>query len=82
VSSSEASAAVENEAVEDAPSGIITRFDDLAKQKIVHPNLVAAITQDMGLETMTDVQVGTINEAIKGVDLYVMARSSMHSIRY
>ena len=50
----------------DAP---ITRFDQLEKQGLVNRNIVRAITQDMGLETMTEVQTRTINQALKGTDM-------------
>jgi ATP-dependent RNA helicase MSS116 len=56
-------------ASEDARPEVITRFDDLGNYNVVHKSLVEAITQDMGLETMTEVQIGTINEALKGADL-------------
>lgn len=47
----------------------ITRFEDLAKEGLVHPNVINTITRKMGLETMTDVQTRTINEALSGVDM-------------
>ena len=49
-------------------SGRITRFDELLQRNLVHPSIVRALTEDMKLETMTDVQSLTINESLKGVD--------------
>jgi ATP-dependent RNA helicase MSS116 len=46
-----------------------TKFADL--QDRVHPNLLAALTQDMGLETMTEVQQRTLAEGLTGQDVYV-----------
>lgn len=53
--------------LEDAPKEI-TRFDDLA-QLNVNENLLSAITDDMGYETMTPVQAKTIVPALKGTDM-------------
>lgn len=50
--------------------GPVTRFKDLALRGLVHPNVVNTITRDMKLETMTDVQTRTINEALSGADMY------------
>jgi len=70
----QAAASYEEPSVHDnARPEVITRFDDLAKYNVVHQNLIDAVTKDMGLETMTEVQVGTINEALKGADLYVLS---------
>lgn len=44
------------------------RFGDLTKLG-VHPNLLDAITKDMGYDTMTDVQAKTITPALKGTDM-------------
>jgi len=49
--------------------GPVTRFADLATRGLVHPNLINTITKQMKLETMTDVQSRTINEALSGVDM-------------
>lgn len=51
----------------------VTRFDELALRGLVHPNIVDVITRQMKLETMTDVQSRTINEALSGSDVYVLA---------
>ena len=53
----------------------ITRFDELETHGIVHPNVVRTLTRDMGLETMTEVQQATINEALKGTDVIAQART-------
>lgn len=52
------------------PSGRVTRFDDLEKLG-VNPQLVSAITKGMGYTDMTEVQSLTINQAMRGTDLYV-----------
>lgn len=57
------------------PTEPITRFKDLETHNIVHPNIVRALTEHMGLETMTEVQTRTLNEAIKGVDVIAQART-------
>jgi ATP-dependent RNA helicase MSS116 len=51
-------------------SGPVTRFADLASLD-VHPKLVDAIVDGMKYEDMTEVQSKTINQALRGVDLYV-----------
>lgn len=56
---------------ERTPSGNITRFADLQSVG-VHPSLLRAITQDMGYETMTEVQSMTINPGLDGKDMYVL----------
>ena len=53
-----------------APSGPITRFADLESLG-VHDTLLKAITQDMGYETMTDVQSMTIAPGLAGKDMCV-----------
>jgi ATP-dependent RNA helicase MSS116 len=47
----------------------ITKFQELLDHDLVHPNIVNAITQGMGHETMTDVQSMTINQALQGTDM-------------
>lgn len=49
--------------------GTITRFQELSDRKLVHDNVVRTLTQDMKLETMTQVQSMTISEALKGTDM-------------
>lgn len=53
---------------------VITKFQDLADRGLVHPNIVDTITKDMGHQTMTDVQALTIDETLKGTDVYVIPR--------
>lgn len=53
----------------------ITRFDELETRNIVHRNVVSTLTGEMGLETMTEVQTRTINEALKGQDVIAQART-------
>lgn len=53
----------------------VTKFDELAQRKIVHENVVSAITRGMGIETMTEVQSKTINEALKGTDMIAQAKT-------
>lgn len=57
------------EPVEQDPSTLITRYQDLADRELVHPGIIEAITKDMGYETMTDVQSKTISQTLKGVDV-------------
>ena len=56
-------------------NGIITRFEELEAQSLVHPNVVRTLTQRMGLETMTEVQTRTINEALRGTDVIAQAKT-------
>lgn len=65
--------------IENLPGGIydVNRFEDL-KNLGVNERIVRAITQDMGYETMTEVQALTINPALKGTDLYVYYRAVHH----
>jgi ATP-dependent RNA helicase MSS116 len=53
------------------PSGeeLITKFADLETKGLIDRNVIQAITRNMGLETMTEVQSATINEALKGNDV-------------
>ncbi|OTA63723.1 DEAD-domain-containing protein [Hypoxylon sp. EC38] len=62
--------------IENKPGGIydVNRFEDL-KNLGVDERIVRAITQDMGYETMTEVQALTINPALKGTDLVAQART-------
>ena len=52
-----------------ASSLTINRFDQLEEKELVHPNIVRAITKDMGHHTMTEVQSATINQALNGTDM-------------
>lgn len=67
-----AEAYTSTDADRDAP---ITKFADLETRQIIHPNVVRTLTQDMGLETMTEVQAATINEALKGTDVVAQAKT-------
>ncbi|KAF2758471.1 DEAD-domain-containing protein [Pseudovirgaria hyperparasitica] len=65
----------EAQETEKEPQQYITRFEDLGTGGLVHPNLVKAITSDMKLETMTEVQSKSINAAISGVDVVAQAKT-------
>ncbi|KAB8299314.1 hypothetical protein EYC80_001389 [Monilinia laxa] len=54
---------------------VINRFDELTKYGLVHPNVVNEITETMKLETMTEVQTMTINQALQGTDIIAQART-------
>jgi len=54
---------------EAAQHGPITRFAELLERGMVCDSVVKTITEDMGLETMTQVQSMTINETLKGIDV-------------
>jgi ATP-dependent RNA helicase MSS116 len=47
-----------------------TTFQGL--EGIVHPNVLQALIDDMGLTTMTEVQTKTLKEALTGNDMYVL----------
>ena len=47
----------------------VTRFAELLERRMVSNSVVEALTQDMGLKTMTQVQSMTISESLKGVDV-------------
>ena len=49
--------------------GPVTKFKDLAEQGLVCRTIVDTITDDMRLETMTQVQSLTLNESLKGIDM-------------
>ena len=68
-------AAQENPEQSASDNAIITRFDDLENRGIVHQNVVRTLTGSMGLETMTEVQTKTINEALKGTDIVAQAKT-------
>lgn len=48
----------------------VTRFSELAERGLVSRNIVGAINR-MGIDSMTDVQRMTINQTLKGTDVYV-----------
>lgn len=63
---------VEEPAIENAPvPGPVTEFEELERQGLVDRCITRNITGRMGLKTMTEVQTRTINEALKGADMYV-----------
>lgn len=49
-------------------SNLITKFADLSSLG-VHPNILKSIVDDMGYESMTDVQSMSINPALQGKDM-------------
>ncbi|KAL8842933.1 MAG: hypothetical protein Q9170_000337 [Blastenia crenularia] len=61
-----------NEAVRHGP---VTKFKELGERRMVCPTVVKTLTEDMGLETMTQVQSLTINETLKGGDVIAQART-------
>lgn len=56
-------------------SDVITRFEQLGQQNVLHPTIVQTLTQNMGLDTMTEVQSRTISQAIKGTDIVAQAKT-------
>lgn len=50
-------------------NGLITKFEELETQGLVHQNVVRTITRDFGHADMTEVQTATINEALNGKDM-------------
>ena len=49
--------------------GAITKFADLGTSGKVSPVIIDTITRGMGLETMTPVQIQTIEETLSGIDV-------------
>lgn len=65
----------ENESSQKPPQNnardeLVTRFAELGERKMVCKTIVDTVTRTMGLETMTHVQTLTINETLKGIDVY------------
>lgn len=56
---------------ESTPTERITEFADLAKNGLINPKIINTITRGMKITTMTDVQSMTINETLRGDDVYV-----------
>lgn len=54
----------------EAQYGPVTKFAELGERNMVCRSIVDRITRDMQLETMTHVQSLTINETLKGIDVY------------
>lgn len=67
----------EAEAVQESPSSQqkFTRFQELADNNIIHPNIINNITKRMGLVTMTEVQTRTINSTLRGADCIAQAKT-------
>jgi hypothetical protein len=53
-----------------AQYGSVTKFVELAERNMVCKTVVNTIVRDLELETMTHVQSLTINETLKGIDVY------------
>ncbi|PGH28112.1 hypothetical protein AJ80_00001 [Polytolypa hystricis UAMH7299] len=70
-----AAAAVAQEPAGEASEELITEFADLSRHGIIHDNVVRAITSDMGLTTMTDVQAQTLNLSLAGNDVLAQAKT-------
>lgn len=65
----------ENESTRKPPQnkaryGPVTRFAELGEREMVCKTIVDTVTKSMGLDTMTHVQSLTINETLKGIDVY------------
>ena len=58
-----------------AASGLMTKFADLDGAGLVDSVVVRTLTKKMGLETMTEVQSRTLNEALKGKDVLAQAKT-------
>ncbi|WPH00201.1 DEAD-domain-containing protein [Acrodontium crateriforme] len=70
-----AAVAAEKDGSEIYENGKITRFEELETSGILHANIVRNLTKVMGIETMTDVQSATINEALSGNDIIAQAKT-------
>lgn len=57
----------------------LTRFAQLGERDLISKKLVHNLTKGMGLETMTEVQSKTINNALGGDDVYVGICKSTYS---
>ncbi|KAF1813775.1 DEAD-domain-containing protein [Eremomyces bilateralis CBS 781.70] len=55
--------------------GPISRFEELGERGMAHPAIVQALTKQMGLENMTDVQAATVGKALSGIDMAAQART-------
>ncbi|KAF7881493.1 hypothetical protein EAF00_011862 [Botryotinia globosa] len=74
-SASQLQSAATQEAAVVQENKVINRFDELTKHGLVHPNVVDEIIKTMKLETMTEVQTLTINQALQGHDIIAQART-------
>lgn len=62
-------AAEEYESGHEAEVEGIETFSQLGDRGLAHPNVIKAITQDMAIDGMTEVQAATIQGALKGTDM-------------
>lgn len=53
------------------PKGPATKFQELLDRGLVNEAIIKPITEGMGHSTMTPVQMMTINETLKGIDVLV-----------
>ncbi|KAK8217488.1 hypothetical protein M8818_001246 [Zalaria obscura] len=67
--------AVRADSPEATSAGPITKFHELEDRNLIHKSIVKTITKDMGLETMTEVQSATINQALQGTDIIAQAKT-------
>jgi len=58
----------------EAAKGPIANFSELPRKGLVHSNVIKAIT-NMGIDTMTEVQTATINQALRGTDIIGQAKT-------
>ncbi|KAI4736180.1 DEAD-domain-containing protein [Aureobasidium sp. EXF-12298] len=56
-------------------NGPITTFAELGQRQLVSKGVVQTLIKDMGLETMTEVQTATINQALEGNDILAQAKT-------
>lgn len=56
-------------------NGPITTFAELGQRQLVSKGVVQTLIKDMGLETMTEVQTATINQALDGNDILAQAKT-------
>ncbi|KAK2873718.1 hypothetical protein FQN49_002135 [Arthroderma sp. PD_2] len=68
-----ADAGVEVDEVQE--QALITEFAELGEKGVIDQRIIDSITNGMGLKTMTDVQVHTINESIRGTDMIAQAKT-------
>ncbi|KAI9761858.1 MAG: hypothetical protein M4579_000798 [Chaenotheca gracillima] len=66
---------VENIPQGDVPVETFKRFDELMERGLVNESIVKAITEDMGLSEMTEVQGMTLARTLGGSDMFAQART-------
>ena len=59
-------AAQEEEATQ---NGVATTFKELGRRQQLHPCLLKALTQEMGINEMTDIQILTVHKGLEGNDM-------------